>query len=35
MAMLIGNKEDILSAIIFVCLWEIELNESGVFPQTY
>lgn len=35
MAMLIGNKVGILFAIIFVCLRERELNESGVFPQTY
>lgn len=30
----IGNKMSILTGLIFVCLWEIELNASGVFPQT-
>lgn len=29
----IGNKMSILTGLIFVCLWEIELNASGVFPQ--
>lgn len=29
----IGNKMSILTGLIFVCLWEIELNVSGVFPQ--